>query len=355
MPAWIPRRSAKNPSASVSDAHENSSASSVGIRRPPTAVSRSEIDSSASGSRVPSARIGWPLTRDGTVQPERAQDRDRDVDRRDDAVQARRRRLQLAAGVAREHRADRQQLRHERAPARLHDDQHVGGPAVRDQAVERRVALVAGRQAGDDEAVIAQQELDAVCQRRGGPEGHGRHVALDVGGGDGLRCACGRARRRTRAAGQRRRQQAGLDLRERRPRACERLVPVEDEAAAVAADDELQVRWVARLVDVQRRARPGRDVEQRLLGRVAALGRADEPERELRARRRAARRRAPGCRLRPRAGTPARPAAPARRPPARAARPATKSSSTSTAKGRAGWSPALSLLRGTDIAVAYPV
>ena len=69
IPARIPRRSAASPRASVSAAHENSSAKIVGVRRPLTTFSRAAIVSSSAALRVPSTLSGWPLTPSGTGKP----------------------------------------------------------------------------------------------------------------------------------------------------------------------------------------------------------------------------------------------------------------------------------------------
>ena len=136
---------------------------------------------------------------------------------------------------------------------------------------------------GDDEQVVAQQPPHALAEIGRRSERDRVDVAFEIGGGDGLEMLAPADAGVARAARDALRQQPRLDLRERRAGALERLRPAEDEAAAVAPDDELELRWRARVVDVDRRPRAGGDVEQRLLRRVAALGRADEPDREPRA------------------------------------------------------------------------
>ena len=169
-PARIPRRSAISPSASVSAAHVNSSAKIAGVRLPLTTRSRASVVSSAPASRVPSARIGCPLTPSGTPSP---------------------RPSRIVAGMSMPATTPSRRVvdevsrpgapRGRTAPAGSSwgvvawrgvctTIEHVAGAVVAQQAVEHRVAPRRVGQPDDDEAVVDEQPVSARAEVGGRAE-----------------------------------------------------------------------------------------------------------------------------------------------------------------------------------------
>ncbi|CAB4879570.1 unannotated protein [freshwater metagenome] len=251
-------------------------------RKPPRQHNAQAISEPLQRHRVMGAlgahRLSLDGVRDGDA--EMPKDGGQHVDAGDDALEVRRRGGQRPRPTGQARYTGRQQLRAPGQRRRLHHDQQVlRTPSLR-QLAHRLVAALAGRQAGDDDPMHAQQRERARGDIGCRPERDSGDAAIPVGGDDRLALAApGDPGVRDPAPGQRP-EQPGRELcgSTRGPLPLE--LPAVDAPAAGSILREAQLGRALRGVGRQRDARPLPDVEQRLDRVVGPLRCTAEPEGE---------------------------------------------------------------------------